>query len=62
MFVVWAYVQVYLDYFRGVSFLNFVACLGMEGCCAVEREVERVLTKFNTTQQVMVVTFVEGRM
>ena len=24
----------------------------MEGCCAVEREVDRVLTKFNTTQQV----------
>jgi len=23
----------------------------MEGCCAVEREVDRVLTKFNTTQQ-----------
>ena len=31
------------------------ACLGMEGCCAVEREVDRVLTKFNTTQQVGVV-------
>ena len=28
------------------------AYLGMEGCCAVEREVDRVLTKFNTTQQV----------
>ena len=27
----------------------------MEGCCAVEREVDRVLTKFNTTQQVGVV-------
>ena len=26
----------------------------MEGCCAVEREVDRVLAKFNTTQQVMI--------
>ena len=32
---------------------DFVACLGMEGCCAVEREVDRVLAKFNTTQQVV---------
>ena len=26
----------------------------MEGCSAVEREVDRVLTKFNTTQQVRI--------
>ena len=38
---------------------DFVACLGMEGCCAVEREVDRVLAKFNTTQQVVGVMKVE---
>ena len=38
--------------FISVFFCHLPACLGMEGCSAVEREVDRVLTKFNTTQQV----------
>ena len=40
--------------FISVFFCHLPACLGMEGCSAVEREVDRVLTKFNTTQQVRI--------
>ena len=40
--------------FISVFFCHLPACLCMEGCSAVEREVDRVLTKFNTTQQVRI--------